>query len=409
MLANSFSKKAIIFLICIIIFITFIFFNSSREIRLFSNPTLELGEYEEQEFFDRSKLFFPLEMNTDNAKEILRRAIPVLGVQQQRPLTYLFANPLDLIDLIAKSLVDVKIRDPINIFESELPLQMLEKNTLADGEAGYSSGEEDLAKEEELFKGNSSSGLDSGSLTNEQQSNLAIDEERQASELELPEPREPAEAEDFASGNLVGIYHSHTSESYEDGASVFEYRSSPGERGDIVEVGRELLTTLESQHGIQTVQSQEVTDQIYRESYLRSREVAKELVSENPNLKMLFDIHRDAIATKDESLIRTTIEGEDVARIMLLVTRTEPGFELSHPDWEKNLDFANRLADKMEEMYPGLLRQVKVIDDRRYNQDLHPNTLLLEIGDVNNTLPEAKRSVRLLADVIAALLVEERF
>lgn len=74
-----------------------------------------------------------------------------------------------------------------------------------------------------------------------------------------------------------------------------------------------------------------------------------------------------------------------------------------HQNWKKNLEFAQKMSGKIEEMYPGLLKRLE-IRDTTYNQDLHPRALLLEIGDYNNTTTEAINSVRLLADVISSLL-----
>jgi len=99
------------------------------------------------------------------------------------------------------------------------------------------------------------------------------------------------------------------------------------------------------------------------------------------------------------------VDYEKVAKIMIVVTNNQYG--LPHPNWEQNVQFAKRLAQKMNSMYPGLLRDVKLINNRRYNQHVHRHALLLEVGDAQNTIDEAKRSARLLADVLASLIKEE--
>jgi stage II sporulation protein P len=55
-------------------------------------------------------------------------------------------------------------------------------------------------------------------------------------------------------------------------------------------------------------------------------------------------------------------------------------------------------------MYPGLMRPTQVRRDARYNQHLHPNSLLIEIGSVENTLEEALLAAELLANVLAEAL-----
>jgi stage II sporulation protein P len=104
-------------------------------------------------------------------------------------------------------------------------------------------------------------------------------------------------------------------------------------------------------------------------------------------------------------VITTEINGQKVAKIMIVVTNNNYG--LPHPNWRKNVSFAKKLATKMNAMYPGLLRKVKFISNRRYNQHVHPRCLLLEVGGASSTLEEAKRSSYLFADVVAKLMEEE--
>ena len=53
----------------------------------------------------------------------------------------------------------------------------------------------------------------------------------------------------------------------------------------------------------------------------------------------------------------------------------------THPNWRRNEAFAPVLARAMEEVHPGLLNRVTAVHNRRYNQDLHPHMLLLEVGN----------------------------
>ena len=97
---------------------------------------------------------------------------------------------------------------------------------------------------------------------------------------------------------------------------------------------------------------------------------------------------------------------------MLVVTNGKFDFahlnlESHHTQWQQNLTYAKRIAEKMKEMYPGLLQRIEM-RDTTYNQDLHPRSLLVEIGDYHNTTHEAVRSARLLADVIASVVLEKK-
>ncbi|WP_027338641.1 stage II sporulation protein P [Halonatronum saccharophilum] len=203
-------------------------------------------------------------------------------------------------------------------------------------------------------------------------------------------------------GALIGIYHTHTAENYENRG--FNARANPGEKGDVVLVGERLRDVLENKYGISVDHSKKVHDITYGQSYIKSLDTAKSMVDGNDDMKMIFDLHRDAIPNGNRNLVTTNIDGEDVAKIMIVVTNDRYG--LPHPEWRENLNFARRLASKMDSMYPGLLREVRIINNRRYNQHVHPHALLLEVGGTENTVKEAKRSVELFADVIAALIKE---
>lgn len=205
------------------------------------------------------------------------------------------------------------------------------------------------------------------------------------------------------SAPLVAIYHTHASEDYVPSAGVSH---TYGSKAGIVTVGETLVRAL-AERGVSAVQDTTChDDQKFREAYLRSAETAERLSKANPQLKMLLDVHRDApVPDPAESRAMTTTEigGQKVARIYLIVGTDRLG--LAHPNWPQNHAFALKLQQKLEALYPGLSRGIK-IDTARFNQHLHPRALLVEIGGDQNTLEEAQLGARYLADAIAALLPE---
>ncbi|MCK8826965.1 stage II sporulation protein P [Natroniella acetigena] len=271
-----------------------------------------------------------------------------------------------------------------------------------------SSNLAEIDNEQEKLEAESSHQNERVEIKLSNQDPIAQDKEPKAQNLleylkELEDEREEDIAfdkEQEFTTSVVGIYHTHTAENYEEPAN--DFRAQPGERGDVVVVGKRLTEVLENNYDIPVAHSTEVHDRTYARSYIRALETGEEMVEDNPELKMLFDIHRDAIPNATKDLTTTTIDGEKVAKIMIVVTNDNYG--LSHPEWQKNFDFAKRLAQQMEKKYPGLLREVKLIDNRRYNQHIHPHALLLEVGGTQNTLGEAKRSIDLFADVIAKMI-----
>lgn len=193
---------------------------------------------------------------------------------------------------------------------------------------------------------------------------------------------------------LVGLYHTHTGETYalSDGVARFD-----GQEGGVVTVGRALAGALAAR-GIAVVHNTKIHDVPYPRSYLASRETAEEMLRAHPGLVVLLDIHRDAAKTRKQSVVH--IDGEPVATILLVVGS---GAREPFPTWRENRAFAERLAAALNERYPGLCQGVRV-KNGRYNQFLHPHALLVEIGSVENRTEEAVRAAELFAAVLAGMI-----
>lgn len=212
---------------------------------------------------------------------------------------------------------------------------------------------------------------------------------------------------------LVFIYHTHTSETYIDDPRLQDNNGHvlSGNIGNVAKVGAELARVLSKKYNFRVIHTTRVHDKSYARSYLNSRQTVKEFIEKNPKVDLLLDIHRDGIKRISRDEITTVVNGQRAAKIMIVVTNGKFDFAHFnlvgyHSEWERNLEFARKLAAKMEEFYPGLLHRVE-IRDTTYNQDLHPHSLLLEIGDYRNTTQEAIQSVHLLAEVIAAIFAKQ--
>ena len=199
---------------------------------------------------------------------------------------------------------------------------------------------------------------------------------------------------------LVGIYHTHTAESFI--PSSGRSHCPGGQRGDIVQVGEALSKRLNT-YGILAVQSTTIHDYpSFMKAYGASETTVKNMLSENPSLQMIFDIHRDA--EKRENYI-ATVNGVQVARMMIIVTTGQPG--LVQPHWQSNHAFAKLIDAKMNQKYPGVSRGIRLVD-WRYNQHLHPRALLIEVGCQENTKEEAERGIELLGDIVAEIIAENK-
>ncbi|NLJ99744.1 MAG: stage II sporulation protein P [Clostridia bacterium] len=194
---------------------------------------------------------------------------------------------------------------------------------------------------------------------------------------------------------LVGIYNTHNAETYlpTDGVKKVE-----GKNGGVEKVAETLENSLKNKYGIPVVRSKEIHDYPrWALSYSNSKNTAKKMLAENKSIQILLDIHRDA-GVKEKNII--DIDGKKAAQILIIIGSDK---RLDHPNWKKNKEFADSMCSMMDELYPGLCRGVRM-QDGRYNQHLHPNSLVLEMGNVNNSLEEAEYSAELMSHIIHGLL-----
>ena len=197
---------------------------------------------------------------------------------------------------------------------------------------------------------------------------------------------------------LIGIYHTHTAESFIPSAGAAH--KPGGQAGDIVDVGEGFAKRL-NKDGIPVIQSKAIHDYpSFMKAYGPSEMTARKMLEENPSIQMIFDIHRDADKRENTTAV---INGEAVAKITIVVGMGQP--DLLQPHWQQNHAFAKLIDAKLNQYYPGLSKGIQLVE-WRYNQHLHPRALLLEVGCQENSKEEAIRSMELLADIVAEILAE---
>ena len=134
------------------------------------------------------------------------------------------------------------------------------------------------------------------------------------------------------------------------------------------------------------------------------RQTIEGYLAEYPTIQMVLDIHRDAAEDADGNPVALTAEiGSEACAALMLVVGTDEG-GLSHPDWQENLANALKLQARLNRAAPGLCRSLDLRTER-FNQHETPGSLLIEVGSTGNTLAEALRSARILAE---ALIMEIR-
>jgi stage II sporulation protein P len=225
-----------------------------------------------------------------------------------------------------------------------------------------------------------------------------------------PEVVTPADRDPVVSGKpIIAVYATHSRESYLPEVRKINPKAVAADAFSrnmdltTMALGTELAKTLSDRYSIGSVMSQTVHDATSRGgAYVQSLKTAQTFLKTYPTIKLICDVHRDS-ALHSATTVR--IDGLDTARILLVVGSNQT---LKHPNWKKNYDFAKTIAAKMEKMYPGLSRGVVVKTDR-FNQHVSAGSLIYEIGGVDNTLEEGKRSVRLLAAVLADLVKNKQY
>ena len=141
------------------------------------------------------------------------------------------------------------------------------------------------------------------------------------------------------------------------------------------------------------------------DSYIKSYELAKDTIKEYltkyPSIKYVFDLHRDAILRSDGTMVKAVTydsSGAALAQIMFVVGTDQNG--ANHPNWSENLSFALQLQDSLNQKCPNVARPVN-LRASSFNEQYTSGSLLIEIGTCANTADEARRSARLLGEIIA--------
>ena len=208
-------------------------------------------------------------------------------------------------------------------------------------------------------------------------------------------------------GPQILIIHTHSSEAYTP-AGLDRYEESDNTRTEdlehnIIRVGDELTRLLEKA-GLRVIHDRGVYDYpSYTGSYARSGAAVEQYLRDYPSISVVLDVHRDALGT-DEVIYKTVAEenGTCASQAMLLVGTDESGLE--HPYWRDNLSLALYLQKAVFQTYPTLMRPVALVP-QRYNQQLCPGMLILEVGSSGNTLQEALAAIRLFAAAAAPALL----
>jgi stage II sporulation protein P len=215
-------------------------------------------------------------------------------------------------------------------------------------------------------------------------------------------------------GPKILIYHSHSREAYrQDSARPYKEAAAEAFRSDdhnhtVIQVGAVLAEHLRNK-GISVLHDK--TDHEkgdYNASYSKSLKTLQKRITEHDSLQLFIDIHRNAFNKKsrinpdDEVVI---VDGKRVAKLMVVIGTGEGivgGFS-QKPNWKENAKLAIKLTNKLNELAPGLAKDV-LYKTGRYTQHISTNAILVEVGSTHTTLTEAERATKYLAEAISQII-----
>lgn len=204
----------------------------------------------------------------------------------------------------------------------------------------------------------------------------------------------------------VLIIHTHGTEAYTRTSDTYyqghaAYRTTD-DRYNVISLGDELTRLLEEE-GITVIHDRTAFDYLdYDNAYANSRAAVQEHLKQNPSIKLVLDLHRDAMQNADGTQYATsaTVDGKASAQLMFVVGTDAQGE--SHPNWKTNLSIAEKLTVLMEKDTDGICRPIK-LRGKRYNHDLAMGALIVEVGTAGNTHTEAMNAIPALAEAIVVL------
>ncbi|MGM0880675.1 MAG: stage II sporulation protein P [Bacillota bacterium] len=308
---------------------------------------------------------------------------------------------------LMRALTDINPSDPKSLLAGELPGMSVNDAFLIRKGVGTDTavGPEDNAP----ISDDPTAGLHEGEGTNAAGEGTEPDP--------LPDKEEEPAAGNGGNGNVDGdngatekpttgdskvvfIYHSHNRESWYP-VLTDKSKDPNSSTKNITLLGKRLAQKLEeegigAQHS-NTDYPTAIKNYRWELSYKYSMKTVKEAIASNKDLKFFFDIHRDSQKRKYTTI---DINGTSYAQLYFIIGHR-------NPNWEKNEAFATKIHEALDKKYPGISRGIwgktAASGNAEYNQSLASDSVLIEIGGVDNTLEESYRTADALAEVISEI------
>ncbi|WP_243175969.1 stage II sporulation protein P [Dorea hominis] len=200
------------------------------------------------------------------------------------------------------------------------------------------------------------------------------------------------------------IYHTHSQEAFKD--------SKAGDKKtSIVGMGDILTKELNDTYRIPTMHHEGVYDLIggkmdRSRAYQLAEVKVRKTLKKYPSIEVVIDLHRDGVGNNTHLV--TSIDGKKTGQIMFFngLSRTKKNGDIAYlknPYIQDNLAFSMQMQLAATKKYPGFARRI-YLKSYRYNMHLMPKYLLIEAGAQTNTVKEMQRSMKVLADLLDAVV-----
>lgn len=198
----------------------------------------------------------------------------------------------------------------------------------------------------------------------------------------------------------VFLYHTHTHEAYrQDSAQPYrqtEKWRTADDQFNVVRVGAALAEYLQSAGIYVTHDTTDYESPRLSTAYARSLEGLREAAEAGYDL--YIDLHRDSYS-KGNGPNTVSVDGAEAARLLILIGQGTGSSLDEKPDWEANQQAAQRISDALSQRAEGLCRGVS-LKSGRYNQQAASPSMLIEVGNNQNSLSEALSAAEPLARAI---------
>ena len=214
--------------------------------------------------------------------------------------------------------------------------------------------------------------------------------------IEDPKPKQNS------NNPIVYIYNTHQLEEYKN-TNNKDYNIAP----NVMLASYYLRESLNNKNIKSIVETEDVSTILknnnweYYKSYDVTRELINNAIEKNKTLKYFIDVHRDSI---NYDLTTLKVNSKSFAKVLFIVG-------LENKNYESNMKIMDTLCVKMNTKYKGICKGLYKKEgpgvNGIYNQDINSNTILIEIGGVENTFEEVTNTIDIISEVLEEYIGEE--